>query len=520
MVSVGATLLVVTGAILVAGALLGPSSRLERGRAGEVMLAILLALAIVSVYGGKVAQTFGPDAPYLRTWNIYHYYLGAKYFPELRYTDLYACSLEADSEKDASRRIWSDNTRVRDLTNYELSQPDRLPPCPRERFTSERWASFSGDLSELMKLEPASFWWRVITDKGFNPTPFWISVGGPIAGRLAIIDDPAAMRALTGIDLVMLLASFAGLAFAFGARATLLAGLGLVTYFGSYGLLVGNFLQYGWLAFVLAAVSLWHGKRDLWAAPCFAAAIMLRVFPAMLLAGLVVRTGYVAFVALRERGSGRASSAEAEARRNLTFLTSVGGFCLLFFLVSSVTVGLEAWLDFFHNMRIHSAYVVGEAFNVGLKNLFATAGAGNVDAGFTYAQTYVATAQRLRAYADLRVYYYLAVAVLGVLFAIASVRTEAGKSFASSLFAAYLLLALSPYYYACLILVFLLPGRDRRVLGAQVGSLLLLAYHLWKPHVPYITMAYGSHMQSEVVVSAYLAALVFVLCGRSDSSAV
>ena len=40
---------------------------------------------------------------YVHTWEVYHYYMGAKYFPELAYTRLYDCSVVADQEAASAR---------------------------------------------------------------------------------------------------------------------------------------------------------------------------------------------------------------------------------------------------------------------------------------------------------------------------------------------------------------------------------------------------------------------------------
>lgn len=39
-----------------------------------------------------------PGGAYLHCWEMYHYYVGAKYAPELGYTRLYRCSTVADAE--------------------------------------------------------------------------------------------------------------------------------------------------------------------------------------------------------------------------------------------------------------------------------------------------------------------------------------------------------------------------------------------------------------------------------------
>jgi hypothetical protein len=56
---------------------------------------------------------------YLQVHEHYHYYLGAKYFPELEYTRLYQCTAVADVEAGLRRQVvalW-----IRDLSTNRLA---------------------------------------------------------------------------------------------------------------------------------------------------------------------------------------------------------------------------------------------------------------------------------------------------------------------------------------------------------------------------------------------------------------
>ena len=49
----------------------------------------------------------------VRAWNVYHYYLGSKYFPELGYWELYDCTAQVMSPKELR-----DHKTIRELRTY------------------------------------------------------------------------------------------------------------------------------------------------------------------------------------------------------------------------------------------------------------------------------------------------------------------------------------------------------------------------------------------------------------------
>ena len=119
----------------------------------------------------------------LHTWNVYHYVIGTKYFEELGYFDIYRATLLASSEGEP---IFPGVSRTRDLRTYQKktvtavvaeAKEDRL----RERFTAERWREFKKDLGIIRSQRPDPKYWRgPLRDRGFNPTPLWLLVHGPL----------------------------------------------------------------------------------------------------------------------------------------------------------------------------------------------------------------------------------------------------------------------------------------------------------------------------------------------------
>src|SRR4029079_6885873 len=67
---------------------------------------------------------------YEHVWEHYHYYMGAKYAPELRYSRLYECTAVADSEDGFRARVKKRHMRDLAVTN-ELGPSDAILANPR-----------------------------------------------------------------------------------------------------------------------------------------------------------------------------------------------------------------------------------------------------------------------------------------------------------------------------------------------------------------------------------------------------
>ena len=97
----------------------------------------VFTLVIIAWAGLVIGGTAGRDLDRLmegksRTWSHYHYYLGAKYFTELGYTDLYdqAIAVDGEGERRFAAIKW-----VRNLRTY-----DREPMNYGNRVRSESWS--------------------------------------------------------------------------------------------------------------------------------------------------------------------------------------------------------------------------------------------------------------------------------------------------------------------------------------------------------------------------------------------
>jgi hypothetical protein len=121
----------------------------------EHLVLILIAVLAASTY--YKTETFKPTAH----WGIFHYYLGAKYFSEIGYFNLYTCAIEADDE---AGRYWFQIAGARDMETYQLFLRSSLPPCPRTNFTTERWKEFSQDVEHFALLAHPYYFAQVLSD--------------------------------------------------------------------------------------------------------------------------------------------------------------------------------------------------------------------------------------------------------------------------------------------------------------------------------------------------------------------
>ncbi len=247
---------------------------------------LLLLLAVACT-----VQATAPDllrfttSPWVRVWNVYHYFLGSKYFSELGYHDLYVATLAADEE---GNDYWANIRTVRDLETYEL-MPRRGAVAayePLQHFSESRWQDFRRDVDALQGQRKPSRWRNIFRDRGYNPPPLWTSVGRLLTHFPA--DWLWALKILCALDLLLLAYTFWRLDRCFG-RSVMAAVLLLWTLSPvNEGRIVGGFLQYDWFC-ALALGLCYLRRRRPWPAAAFLAyAVGTRIFPVILLLSMML----------------------------------------------------------------------------------------------------------------------------------------------------------------------------------------------------------------------------------------
>ena len=228
--------------------------------------------------------------PYINLWDLYHYYLGGKYFKETGYDKLYSCAVIADYEngnKDEMKR-----RKYRDLGNYKIKKTSELVHDRKKidyyksAFSNKRWKAFKADVEYfrnvsyryIMPRMNLIIWPGVHLDHGFNPPPTWLILGGTIANL-----GPASnmqIMLIVLIDIFLLILMWIVVYRTFGLEICCIALLILGTnQLGEFGWTTMSYLRYGWLFCCVIGICLMKIDRYAAAGAFIAYSAMLRIFP-------------------------------------------------------------------------------------------------------------------------------------------------------------------------------------------------------------------------------------------------
>jgi hypothetical protein len=222
---------------------------------------------------------------FVHVWDTYHYYMGAKYFPEVGYEYLYDCAAVADAESgradEVRRRTFTDlRTNIIVKSDAVLAKPQ---DC-KQRFTPERWEAFKKDINTFRSFVNETRWKEIHLDHGYNATPVWT-----LAGIVLTNTGPASMAQLTRLNLLdplYLALTLLVIWWAFGPRAFAVAALVLGTNFPNRFYWTGGaFLRHDWLFYLVASICLLKKDKPFLAGFAFAYATLLRLFPGLVAIG-------------------------------------------------------------------------------------------------------------------------------------------------------------------------------------------------------------------------------------------
>ncbi len=216
-------------------------------------------------------------------WDAYHYFMGAKYLPELGYFKLYEATYIAGRKPGT----FDDVTHVRDLPTYRgrwVSSIDAQ--AVRERFSPDRWEMFKLDLdfwrAHIMK------WQALFLDHGYNDPP-------PHALLLHLVvrwipANRVTLGVLTSVDYLLMAAAVGLVWWAFGKIPAALACAFLaLSFFARFDFIGGSILRWDWMAALLAGVAAFARGFGSTAGILFAYAILARIFPAFFLVPLGIK---------------------------------------------------------------------------------------------------------------------------------------------------------------------------------------------------------------------------------------
>lgn len=223
---------------------------------------------------------------FVHVWDTYHYYMGAKYFPENGYENLYDCAAVVDSESGRLDELKRRN--FTDLRTNVIVRPDAILASPdscKKNFSPERWAAFKKDINTFRSFVNETRWKEIHLDHGYNATPVWTLAGIALTNA----GGPVSMEQLTRLNLLdpfFLAMTLAIIWWAFGPRAFAIAALVLGTNFPNRFYWTGGaFLRHDWLFYLVASIALLKKDKPFLAGMAFAYTVLLRLFPGLVAIG-------------------------------------------------------------------------------------------------------------------------------------------------------------------------------------------------------------------------------------------
>ena len=262
-----------------------------------------VALGIAGILAYFNGLRFGYHKYYHR-WDQYHYYMGAKYFPELGYDGLYRCAVVAQDELglhvytnedtgrqvklDMSKEVRHPDKKIRNLGGDNLLKPVKdileKPEACRDLFTQERWGLFKADVAFFRTSSDKGYWEDMQKDHGFNPPPVWT-----VAGKLLADAHPAStgyLQFLAALDIFYLMGMFVAIWWAFGWRVFAVAAV----FWGCQSSAPfywtgGAFLRQDWIFFLVLSACLLRKRYFALGAASLVYAGLLRIFPGLVVVG-------------------------------------------------------------------------------------------------------------------------------------------------------------------------------------------------------------------------------------------
>jgi hypothetical protein len=299
-------------------------------------LAVLSALCWSNFFQFHYSQYFHPS-------DLYHYYVGAKYYPELGYTKLYECTAAADiaagfEEQVAVREIRDLVTNTITTTQVIIADPTR---CTRN-FSADRWAEYQRDISWFRGRLSEAQWVNLYVDHGYNASPAWGILGITIANLTPSTGSWIIVATL--LDWLLLVAMWGFVWRAFGWRPMCVAlifwGVNHLSHYGWNG---GSYLRQDWLVLLVVGICCIRMERPLAGGFALACATLSRIYPAF----VVIALGLKAAWEMLQR---RRLWISAAHRRIV-----LGGLLAVVTIVplSAVSAGgWSAWGEFFKNIRL------------------------------------------------------------------------------------------------------------------------------------------------------------------------
>jgi len=422
---------------------------------GNFKSTILITLAVISL---AAFLNFGllHRTNFIHWWEIFHYYIGTKYFKEVGYFNLYNATVVADSEENT---YLEKSDYIMDLSNYYLIPRDKILAKSiqyKTKFSPQRWQSFKNDIAFLKRnLWPGRFQ-RMMNDHGYHATPIWNTTAGFLVNRVPL----NRVLFLCLIDPILLIIMFIALYLSFGMIPALL----MLIYFcldflSGFYWMGGCFLRQDWLVVTMLGLCMLKQNRYGLAGSLFSYATMSRIFPVLFIGGITVK-----------------AITDLIIHRKIPH--KYFNFLLAFLLTTVILFGygclggkgIEKWRGFIQKIKIHNDNLLTN--NLGLRHIFLHDGRetdfptfvanygghyhdGDLQDYFIY-WTKAKQQEFKDRWLSFLVYSVLALLMFGY---IANKEDDVGAT-AWGAFLIFMLLSISCYFYSFLIVLVLLFSRD------------------------------------------------------------
>ena len=438
--------------------------------------------AVLAVIAALAYPNFGlfhvRDRSPIHWHETFHYFMGAKYLPELGYTRQYEATWLAGRELGAFAQI----REIRDLRTYARREVGSVDTAAvRERFTAARWQAFKRDL--LVFGPRINHWDALLLDHGYNDPPPRALLLHALTRWLPA--SPLTLGLLTSIDYVLVLLAFLVVRRAFGMLAATLAFAFLaLSFFARFDFIGGSPLRWDWIVALLVGVAALTRGAGVAAGVGVGYAILARLFPAMFLVPLGLVWLHGRLTGARKPALGR-------------MLVAAGALVLAVTLcVVAVPSSRELSREFASKIRVHNAGVYTNHVGLGSLIVFHAAPWVTRPDGTVFVPHEAALAARPPSWVG-------PAAALIVVLATLPLMLRAGPVESLMYAVPLIFCAFTPagYYYSFLVLLVLLPWRDGRADPVRLVAMGLLtlvsaaAYAVEVRSADVVPLFYSASMQ-------------------------
>jgi hypothetical protein len=235
---------------------------------------LLLVLALISVFAYFNFGRLHGTGRHTHHWEMYHYYINAKYFHELGYFDLYNATIVADSEDD---NYLKNVNQYRNLRDYQFIIRDAaLKDSARIKslFSDSRWRQFKHDINYIKNIDKRLQ--LFINDHGFNATPIWTITGYLIANSIPV----EWLELISWFDVILFVIMLISVFVSFGLEAGMVTSIFFfINFYTNFRFIGGSMMRYDWLASLLIGISLLNRKKFFISGIFFSYSTLVRLFP-------------------------------------------------------------------------------------------------------------------------------------------------------------------------------------------------------------------------------------------------